>query len=171
MILCLKRSPTWAFVWFLSPSRTYDAYSTFFLDSQGLINCHRVSKVSFKCSIAAGKMGQQQCSPPSQSQEQYLGIKSNFFYPVCWINIFLSLQLMPSQPPLNKLKKLVVASLLGLGLSDPRPSLQLLSSALAGKQQQETVGCRNSWSPAPLASLLVSLKVSASCHVRQGWYQ
>lgn len=76
--------------------RTYDAYSTFFLDSQGLINCHRVSK------------------------------------------------LMPSQPPLNKLKKLVVASLLGLGLSDPRPSLQLLSSALAGKQQQETVGCRNS---------------------------
>ncbi|KAJ6652880.1 hypothetical protein lerEdw1_010538 [Lerista edwardsae] len=73
--------------------RTYDAYSTFFLDSQGLINCHR---------------------------------------------------LMPSPPPLNKLRKLLVASLLGLGLSDYRPSLQLLLSALAGKQQGAAVGCRNS---------------------------
>ncbi|XP_048345620.1 uncharacterized protein C6orf136 homolog [Sphaerodactylus townsendi] len=65
--------------------RTYDAYSTFFLDSEGLIKCHRVSK------------------------------------------------LMPSQPPLTTVKKLLVASLLGLGLSDQRPSLQLFFSALAGK--------------------------------------
>ncbi|XP_060095193.1 uncharacterized protein C6orf136 homolog [Heteronotia binoei] len=65
--------------------RTYDAYSTFFLDSQGLIKCHRVSK------------------------------------------------LMPSQPPLTKVKKLLVASLLGLGLSDQRPSLQLFFMALVSK--------------------------------------
>ncbi|KAL8212976.1 UNVERIFIED_CONTAM: hypothetical protein K2H54_059896 [Gekko kuhli] len=76
--------------------RTYDAYSTFFLDSQGLIKCHRVSK------------------------------------------------LMPSQPPLTTVKKLLVASLLGLGLSDQRPSLQLFFMALAGKQQGLPVGCRNS---------------------------
>ncbi|XP_061475136.1 uncharacterized protein C6orf136 homolog [Rhineura floridana] len=76
--------------------RTYDAYSTFFLDSQGLIKCHRVSK------------------------------------------------LMPTQPPLNKLKKLVVASLLGLGLSDQKPSLLLLLSILACKQQGAPVGCRDS---------------------------
>ncbi|XP_053234536.1 uncharacterized protein C6orf136 homolog [Podarcis raffonei] len=76
--------------------RTYDAYSTFYLDSQGLIKCHRVSK------------------------------------------------LMPSQPPLNKLKKLVVASLLGLGLSEQKPSLLLLLSILAGKQQETPLGCRDS---------------------------
>ncbi|XP_062978330.1 uncharacterized protein C6orf136 homolog [Elgaria multicarinata webbii] len=76
--------------------RTYDAYSTFFLNSQGLINCHRVSK------------------------------------------------LMPSQPPLNKLKKFAVASLLGLGLSDERPSLLLFLLALADKQQGTPVSCRDS---------------------------
>ncbi|XP_053151990.1 uncharacterized protein C6orf136 homolog [Hemicordylus capensis] len=76
--------------------RTYDAYSTFFLDPQGLIKCHRVSK------------------------------------------------LMPSQPPMNKLKKLLVASFLGLGLSEHRPSLQLLLSALDDKQQGASLGCRNS---------------------------
>ncbi|XP_077180753.1 uncharacterized protein C6orf136 homolog [Paroedura picta] len=76
--------------------RTYDAYSTFFLDSQGLIKCHRVSK------------------------------------------------LMPSQPPLTKVKKLLIASLLGLGLSDQRPSLQLFFMALAGKQQELPADCRDS---------------------------
>ncbi|CAM2101499.1 unnamed protein product [Caretta caretta] len=67
--------------------RTYDAYSTFFLDSRGLIRCHRIDK------------------------------------------------LMPSQPPVAKVKKLLVAALVGLGLLEHRPSLQLLLSALAGKQQ------------------------------------
>lgn len=47
----------------------------------------------------------------------------------------LSLQLMPSQPPLNKVKKLLVTALVALGLSEHKPSLQLLLSALAGKQQ------------------------------------
>ncbi|KAJ7317250.1 hypothetical protein JRQ81_003412 [Phrynocephalus forsythii] len=61
--------------------RMYDAYSTFSLNSQGLIKCHRVSK------------------------------------------------LMPSQPLASKLKKLAVASLLGLELSDHRPSLLLFLSA------------------------------------------
>ncbi|KAH0630394.1 hypothetical protein JD844_013390 [Phrynosoma platyrhinos] len=76
--------------------RTYDAYSTFFLNSEGLIKCHRVSK------------------------------------------------LMPSQPLMNKLKKLVLASLLGLGLSDQRPSLLLFFSALSGKEQGAPVGYRES---------------------------
>ncbi|XP_006276671.1 uncharacterized protein C6orf136 homolog [Alligator mississippiensis] len=67
--------------------RTYDAYSTFFLNSQGLIRCHKIDK------------------------------------------------LMPSQPPLNKVKKLLVTALVALGLSEHKPSLQLLLSALAGKQQ------------------------------------
>nr|XP_020667966.1 uncharacterized protein C6orf136 homolog isoform X1 [Pogona vitticeps] len=61
--------------------RMYDAYSTFSLNSQGLIKCHRVSK------------------------------------------------LMPSQPLTSKLKKLAVASLLGLELSDHKPSLLLFFSA------------------------------------------
>uniref|UniRef100_A0A8C8VGI7 Chromosome 6 open reading frame 136 n=1 Tax=Pelusios castaneus TaxID=367368 RepID=A0A8C8VGI7_9SAUR len=68
--------------------RTYDAYSTFFLDSRGLIRCHRVDK------------------------------------------------LMPSQPPLSKVKKLLVAGLLGLGLLENKPTLQLLLAALASKQQE-----------------------------------
>ncbi|KAM9120093.1 uncharacterized protein C6orf136 homolog [Pangshura tecta] len=76
--------------------RTYDAYSTFFLDSRGLIRCHRIDK------------------------------------------------LMPSQPPVVKVKKLLVAALVGLGLSEHRPSLQLLFSALAGKQQGAPVGYRDS---------------------------
>ncbi|XP_074927754.1 uncharacterized protein C6orf136 homolog [Chelonoidis abingdonii] len=76
--------------------RTYDAYSTFFLDSRGLIRCHRIDK------------------------------------------------LMPSQPPVVKVKKLLVATLVGLGLSEHRPSLQLLLSALAGKQQGAPVGYRDS---------------------------
>nr|XP_060615359.1 uncharacterized protein C6orf136 homolog [Anolis sagrei ordinatus] len=76
--------------------RTYDAYSTFFLNSEGLIKCHRVSK------------------------------------------------LMPSQPLMNKLKKVVLASLLGLSLSDQRPSLLLFFSALAGKEPGAPVGCRES---------------------------
>ncbi|KAH1183392.1 hypothetical protein KIL84_004884 [Mauremys mutica] len=76
--------------------RTYDAYSTFFLDSRGLIRCHRIDK------------------------------------------------LMPSQPPAVKVKKLLVAALVGLGLSEHRPSLQLLLSALAGKQQGVPVGYRDS---------------------------
>ncbi|XP_039197799.1 uncharacterized protein C6orf136 homolog [Crotalus tigris] len=70
--------------------RIYDAYSTFFLNPQGLIKCHRVSK------------------------------------------------LMPSQPLQNKLKNLAVASLLGLELSDQRPSL--LPWLVNSKGHQETVG-------------------------------
>uniref|UniRef100_A0A2D4NP21 Uncharacterized protein n=1 Tax=Micrurus surinamensis TaxID=129470 RepID=A0A2D4NP21_MICSU len=71
--------------------RIYDAYSTFFLNPQGLIKCHKVSK------------------------------------------------LMPSQPLQNKLKNLAVASLLGLELSDQRPSLLpwLVSSS---KGYQESIG-------------------------------
>ncbi|XP_026541686.1 uncharacterized protein C6orf136 homolog isoform X2 [Notechis scutatus] len=71
--------------------RVYDAYSTFFLNPQGLIKCHKVSK------------------------------------------------LMPSQPLQNKLKNLAVASLLGLELSDQRPSLLpwLVSSS---KGHQESIG-------------------------------
>ncbi|XP_074872018.1 uncharacterized protein C6orf136 homolog [Carettochelys insculpta] len=76
--------------------RSYDAYSTFFLDSKGLIRCHRVDK------------------------------------------------LMPAQPHVPKAKKLLVAALVGLGLSEHRPSLQLLFSILAGKQQGPAVGCRDS---------------------------
>ncbi|KAL7986311.1 hypothetical protein Chor_011477 [Crotalus horridus] len=63
-------------------TRIYDAYSTFFLNPQGLIKCHRVSK--------------------------------------------------------NKLKNLAVASLLGLELSDQRPSL--LPWLVNSKGHQETVG-------------------------------
>ncbi|XP_074827463.1 uncharacterized protein C6orf136 homolog isoform X2 [Natator depressus] len=76
--------------------RTYDAYSTFFLDSRGLIRCHQIDK------------------------------------------------LMPSQPPVAKVKKLLVAALVGLGLLEHRPSLQLLLSALAGKQQGAPAGYRDS---------------------------
>ncbi|XP_065272184.1 uncharacterized protein C6orf136 homolog [Emys orbicularis] len=76
--------------------RTYDAYSTFFLDSRGLIRCHRIDK------------------------------------------------LMPSPPPVVKAKKLLVAALVGLGLLEHRPSLQLLFSALAGKQQAASGGYRDS---------------------------
>ncbi|KAM6472685.1 uncharacterized protein C6orf136 homolog [Liasis olivaceus] len=70
--------------------RIYDAYSTFFLNPQGLIKCHRVSK------------------------------------------------LMPSQPLQNKLKNLAVASLLGLELSDQRPSL--LPWLVNSKGHQQTIG-------------------------------
>ncbi|XP_075769550.1 uncharacterized protein C6orf136 homolog isoform X1 [Pelodiscus sinensis] len=76
--------------------RTYDAYSTFFLDSKGLIRCHRIDK------------------------------------------------LMPSQPPVAKVKKLLVAALVGLGLAETRPSLQLLLTVLAGKQQGQPMGYRDS---------------------------
>ncbi|XP_034277525.1 uncharacterized protein C6orf136 homolog [Pantherophis guttatus] len=70
--------------------RIYDAYSTFFLNPQGLIKCHKVSK------------------------------------------------LMPSQPLQNKLKNLAVASLLGLELSDERPSL--LPWLISSKGHQESIG-------------------------------
>ncbi|KAG8127803.1 hypothetical protein E2320_014687 [Naja naja] len=71
--------------------RIYDAYSTFFLNPQGLIKCHKVSK------------------------------------------------LMPSHPLQNKIKNLAVASLLGLELSDERPSLLpwLVSSS---KGHRESIG-------------------------------
>lgn len=36
------------------PSRTYDAYSTFFLNSQGLIRCHKIDKVSMNKTIVEG---------------------------------------------------------------------------------------------------------------------
>ncbi|XP_013914353.1 PREDICTED: uncharacterized protein C6orf136 homolog [Thamnophis sirtalis] len=70
--------------------RVYDAYSTFFLNPQGLIKCHKVSK------------------------------------------------LMPSQPLQNKLKNLAVASLLGLELSDQRPSL--LPWLVSSKGHQDSIG-------------------------------
>ncbi|XP_067386236.1 uncharacterized protein C6orf136 homolog isoform X2 [Emydura macquarii macquarii] len=76
--------------------RTYDAYSTFFLDSRGLIRCHQVDK------------------------------------------------LMPSQPPVAKVKKWVVAAVLGLGLLEHKPSLQLLLAALACKQEEVPGGARTS---------------------------
>uniref|UniRef100_A0A8C6VA35 Uncharacterized protein n=1 Tax=Naja naja TaxID=35670 RepID=A0A8C6VA35_NAJNA len=65
-----------------------------------------------------------------------LGKKANLQKPIL---CFLSFQLMPSHPLQNKIKNLAVASLLGLELSDERPSLLpwLVSSS---KGHRESIG-------------------------------
>ncbi|XP_077689672.1 uncharacterized protein C6orf136 homolog isoform X3 [Eretmochelys imbricata] len=116
--------------------RTYDAYSTFFLDSRGLIRCHRIDKVSAGAggfavsgSRARALLRRVLADDPQKQLPQRLMPAR-----------LPSMQLMPSQPPVAKVKKLLVAALVGLGLLEHRPSLQLLLSALAGKQQGGTSG-------------------------------
>ncbi|KAK6458494.1 hypothetical protein HHUSO_G37005 [Huso huso] len=68
--------------------RTYDAFSTFYLGSDGLIHCHKVDKM------------------------------------------------MPTQPPAQKIKGLLVRALVALGMQEHQPALNLLLIQLALKLGQ-----------------------------------
>lgn len=85
------------------PPRSYDAFSTFFLNSQGLIRCHRVDKVR-----PGGHRGTLQCPscpPPAP----------NFVPP----------QLMPAPTAVTEAKKLLVAAAVAVALAEPGPALRL----------------------------------------------
>lgn len=89
--------------------RTFDAFSTFYLNSSGLICRHHLDKVSVGPGLGGVEGRTSLCSSPA--------------------SINLSPQLMPSHSPSTPVKKLLVGALVALGLSEPEPSLHLCSKA------------------------------------------
>jgi hypothetical protein len=91
--------------------RTYDAYSTFYLNSSGLICRHHLDKVS-----------------PGTAWGWCEGYNIYILFPTfCYL---FSLQLMPSHSPPTPVKKLLVGALVTLGLSaEPEPNLHVCSKA------------------------------------------
>ncbi|EGW09083.1 Uncharacterized protein C6orf136-like [Cricetulus griseus] len=89
--------------------RTFDAYSTFYLNSSGLICRHHLDKVSVGTGWGRVKGRACLCSSPA--------------------SINLSLQLTPSHSPSTPVKKLLVGALVALGLSEPEPNLHTCSKA------------------------------------------